>query len=107
MPYLRPWLLLGGVGAVLDGVRDVGEPVARHHRGDPGLHRQPGGLRQRLVGGDQRADTERERGVAVPAVEDRAAVDRHQVARGQHLVADGIPCTTRSLTDEQMLAGKP
>ena len=29
---------LGGVGLGLDGVRDVGEPVAGHHRGDPGLH---------------------------------------------------------------------
>ena len=42
--------------------------------------------RQRLVGGDQRADAERDGRVAVPAVEDRAAVDGHQVTRGQHLV---------------------
>ena len=30
---------LGRPGSGLDGVRDVGEPVARHHRGDARLHR--------------------------------------------------------------------
>ena len=76
---------LGGVGPGLDRVRDVGEPVAGHHRGDARLHRLSGGLRQRLVDRDQRPDAERDRGVAMPAVEDRAAVDGHQIARRQHL----------------------
>ncbi len=42
--------LLGGVRAVLDRVRDVGETVARQHRRDTGLHRQPRRLAQIGVG---------------------------------------------------------
>ena len=52
-------------------------------------------------------DPEGDRRIAVPAVDDRAAVDGHQVAGGEGFVGRGMPCTTRSFTDEQMLAGKP
>ena len=52
---------LGRVRFGLDGVRDVGEPVAGQHRGDSGFHRLSGGLRQRFVDGDQRPDAERDR----------------------------------------------
>ena len=79
-------LLFGGAGALLDRVRDVRQAVPHHHGGDTGLHRVAGGLRQRRVGGYQVPDAEGDRGVAVPAVDDCAAVDRHQVAVPQHLV---------------------
>jgi hypothetical protein len=43
--------------------------------------------------------------VAVPAVDDRPAVDRDHVALVEH-PGPGMPCTTSSLTESQIDAGK-
>src|SRR6202011_3830896 len=72
---LPPVAGLGRVGGGFDGVRYVGQAVAGNHGGNAGLHRLLGRLRQQFVGGDERSDTERDRGVTVPAVQDCAAVD--------------------------------
>ena len=57
-------------------------------RGDPGPHRVLGGVDQRQVRrcgpASPAADDDGDRGVAVPAVDDRAAVDGDQVALDQH-----------------------
>ncbi len=72
------------LGHSLDGVADVGQAVPVDHLGDPrsqGLLSdldQSGAL---LVDG---ADRRGERGVAVPAADDGATVDRHDVALFQH-----------------------
>src|SRR6185369_2220915 len=67
-------------GDGLDGGRDVLDMVAGHGGGDAGHHRaagqvdELGDLRRRV------ADVEGPRAVTVPAVEDRAGVDRHDLA---------------------------
>src|SRR5690606_33870486 len=71
--------LAAGVG--LDGAGDVHEPVALLHGRDAGPHRllrHPGQLHQ--LRGVTGADEGREGRVAVPAVDDRAAVDGDDVA---------------------------
>src|SRR5689334_20141037 len=76
---------LRGVRTRLDGMRDVGEPVAGNHGSDACFHRLTSGRGQRFVDGDQRTDAEGDGRVAVPTVEDRAAVDGHQITGGQYL----------------------
>ena len=81
----------------LDRPGDVGQaPLARAGaaggRGEPGPQRV---LRRRGQAAQLRRDLpdpDRDRGVAVPAVQDRAAVDRDQVAVVQHLrgAGDGV-----------------
>ena len=53
------------------------------------------------------ADRRGEGGVAVPAVDDGAAVDRDDVALLEHGTAPGMPCTITSLGEAQITAGKP
>ncbi len=60
------------------------EPVAVHHLGDPGPERLLGDLDQAGALGVDSADARGERGVAVPAVDDRPAVDRDDVALLEH-----------------------
>ena len=81
----------------LDGVGDVGQPAAPGRqpvggRGDPRPHRRLGYLRHP---GHSRVDLSHrhgDRGVSVPAVHDRAAVDGDDVALTQHLLRrrDGV-----------------
>ena len=87
MPKCRPNFACGG-GAQLDGVGDVGQPRSVDHCGDAGLQRQPGRFAEICVCLGDLADTEGPGRVAVPAVKDRTAVDRHEVAVGDdHLGA--------------------
>ncbi len=66
---------------------DVGDPAAEVRGGDPAPHRLLGDADQlaHLVG--YVADRDRRGGVAVPALDDRPAVDRHDVALFEHPVA--------------------
>ncbi len=77
-----------GAHVRLDRGRDVGQPATELGGGEPTPHRllaDPGQLEQFV--GATCADRHRDRRVAVPAVDDRTAVDRDQVALGQHPVA--------------------
>ena len=87
------YAIAGGAGDVLDRARDVGEVVARLRRRDARVH---GALRRidetphfwRDLAHDEGA-----RRVAVPAIDDRARVDRHdlpvaQTALSGHAVND-------------------
>src|SRR6185437_11345782 len=69
----------------LDGVPDVSEVAAGDAGRDPPPHRLftdvEHGLDRRIDG----ANASGERGVAVPAVDDRAAIDRDDVAVAQHM----------------------
>src|SRR3990172_9725173 len=65
---------------VLDRCRDVADAVAGAGRADP-RHEGHAGRRDELIDRRRRAaDDERPGGVAVPAVDDRADVDRHDLA---------------------------
>ena len=92
-------------GDRLDRRADVGDPAARPRRGDARL-REPRGSTSsslRRLGVDP-ADRQRPRGVAVVAVDDRAAVDADDVALLQDRLP-GMPWTTSSLTDVQSVFG--
>ena len=52
------------------------------------------------------AHRHRDRGVTVPAVDDRPAVDGDDVPIGQD-PSSGMPCTTSSSTEVQIDPGKP
>ena len=73
-PELRPR------GDRLDGGRDVLDVVARDRRRDAGHHRLAGQVDELGHLGRRVADIERPRTVAVPAVDDGARVDRHDLA---------------------------
>ena len=64
-----------------DRGRDVAQPAARPRRRDPRRQRRLGRLDQRRVAGHRRADRERDRRVAHPAVQRRPGVHAEQVAR--------------------------
>src|SRR5207245_2175207 len=68
---------------LLDGVADVGQPAAGHGAGQPRPHGAVGDVEQRGVLGRRLADGDRDGGVAVPARQDRPAVDGDVVALGQ------------------------
>ena len=76
--------LLRLVGSGLDGMRDIGEARAVDHCRDARLHRQSCRVREVLVGLREFADPEGPCGVAVPAVENGAAVDRDEISLGEH-----------------------
>ena len=107
MPNRAAVTLLGGVGADFDRVGYVGEPVARHHRRDAGFHGFPGCARQPSSAGINAptpkviAESPCQPSRIAPQSMDTRSPDASISA------ADGMPCTTRSLTDEQMLAGNP
>src|SRR5579862_1446970 len=67
-------------GHILDRRADVADPVARLGRGDAGHHRQAGRVDQVADGRRRVADEEGPGTVTVPAVDDRAGVDRHDLA---------------------------
>ena len=71
----------------LDRGADVAQPVAGHGRVDRGLQRGPGHVDQPLRLVVDLADRNGHRGVGVPALDDRAAVDRDDVALLEHPVA--------------------
>jgi hypothetical protein len=75
----------GGLRSGLHGVRDVGEACVGPDGRDPGVQGLPARRRQRQVGRRDGADGERDGGVAVPALDDRPAVDRQEVAVGEDL----------------------
>ena len=88
--------IAGGAGDVLDRARDVGEVVARLRRRDARVH----GARRRI---DETphfwrdlADDEGARRVAVPAVDDRAGVDRHDLPFAQTASVRGRRGRSRS-----------
>ena len=83
-----------GLGELLDRRADVAEAVAGDGLLDGGLEAVEGALAQRLPLARQGSDVEGPGVVADPAAIGRARVD-------------GMPWTICSLTDEQMLAGKP
>jgi hypothetical protein len=66
---------------------DVAEPAAGLAGGDAGLECPPGVGRERARIGADHTDLHRQRGVAVVAVDVRAAVDRQQVALAQRPLA--------------------
>ena len=70
-------------------MRDVGQPIARHHRRDSGLQRFPGRRAERFVGRIQCVDPEGDRGVTMPPVQHRAAVNGHQVAGSKNFRGGG------------------
>ena len=70
-------------GRALEGVRDVAEPSAGADLLDACPHGRPARRRELLVIRADRPDGDGHRGITVPAVEDRPAVDRDQVALGQ------------------------
>ena len=65
---------------------DVAEPVADEAGGDAAPHRLFADIEHALDGGIDLADAGGERRVAVPAVDDRAAIDRDDVALVQDVV---------------------
>lgn len=84
---------------------DVSDAVTDGGGGDAGVQGLLGGGDEFQVGGTGGADGEADRGVAGPAVEFGPAVDADQVAVAQAVVV-GMPCTTASLTEAQITAGK-
>ena len=83
-----PAVALGrGLDAGLDGVTDRIQPAADLHGGDAGVEARLGGVDERDVLGTTglaAADDRGERGVAVPALDLGAAVDRDDVAGLEH-----------------------
>ena len=79
---------LGGDG-LLDGGADVGEPATGDRPGQAGPHRALGDGEQRGVLGGGLPHRDGDGGVAVPALQDRAAVDGDVVALGQRPPAVG------------------
>jgi hypothetical protein len=75
----------GGGGDPLHRVADVGQAVARADLGDAGPHGPLGGLDEPAGGLVDLADRDGHGGVAVPALDDRATVDRQDVAVLQHV----------------------
>ncbi len=75
----------------LDGGADVTEMTTGMHGRDSRGQRSIGGVDQPLRFGLDQADAHREGGVAVPAVDDRTAVDRNDVASLQRaFVGDAV-----------------
>jgi hypothetical protein len=72
---------------VLDRRRDVAEMGARNGRGDAGHHRHAGRVDELADFGSRLADDECPGAVAVPAVVDRARVDRHDLAVADRPIA--------------------
>ena len=85
MEARQPTWLFRNVFQVGDGGFELRGGIRRADFRDSGLHRLLGRLRQHFVGGNERSNTEGDRGVAVPAVQDCAAVDGQQVTGGQCL----------------------
>src|SRR5690606_11644962 len=80
-----------GAHVLLDRVRDVGDPAAQPGGGDAGPQRGLGDLEQRRDLAGDRADGHRDRGVAVPPVDDRTAVDGDHVTLGEDpVVGDAV-----------------
>ena len=109
-PY--SWTMPYGAVAAVDGRLDGAEMSP-----EPATPCAPRRCRPRAVLGDlgdgaaiargHLADVHGDRGVPVPAVHDRPAVDGDQVPLGEHPVGAGMPCTISSLTDAQITPGKP
>src|SRR5579862_2255119 len=72
---------------VLDRSPDVGDVVAGQRGGDAGHHAEAGGIHQLPDRGLDLADDERPGAVAVPAVDDRADIDRDELASLDRAVA--------------------
>ena len=90
----------------LDGVGDVGEPVADARLLDAGGERLLADVEQPLRLGRDLADRQRDGAVGDEAVERDAEVERDQVALARAIVV-GIPCTTIEFGEMQSAAGKP
>src|SRR4051794_2758699 len=76
-----------GLGGILDRRRDVADPVARHGRAYTGHHREPGRLDELRDLWRRRTDDERPCRIRMPALVDRADVDRHDLALANGPVA--------------------
>src|SRR5205814_7937800 len=74
------------LGVLLDGVADVADPAAEAGSGQAAPHGLLGHLEEPLQLGRDLTDRERDGRVAVPALEDRAAVEGDDVTLAQHLV---------------------
>ncbi len=88
----------------LDRGRDVLDVVAGHRRRDPGQHRLAGQIDQLGDFGRRFADVEGPGGITMPAIDDRAGIDRHDLAR-RIVRSPGIPWTISSSTEMHTLAG--
>ena len=86
---------------------DLVEAVAGPQLLDPGPQAPLGDLHQPGRLGRDLADAHRVGGVAVVALDDRAAVDRDDVALLEAGTRPGMPWTIMSLGDVQITAGKP
>ena len=75
-------------------------------RGDRRVERGPGHFEKRSDSSSIGADRDRDRGVGTPTLDDRPAVDRHDVAVVKTR-SPGMPWTMTSFGDIQVTAGKP
>ncbi len=98
----------GPLGDALDRGADVAEPVTLHHLVDRRLERPAGHLDEALRLVVDLADRHGHRGVGVPALDDRPAVDREDVALLRAPPSSlGMPCTITSLGEVHTTAGNP
>jgi hypothetical protein len=107
----------GALGHPLHRGAHVAQPVAADQLGDAGVERGPGDVDQALVGSRDRSHPGGERGVAVVAVHDGAAVDRDDVALLErlavgdavhhHVVAAGADHGRVAVVAEEVRPGAP